>query len=129
MQETIYGSRKVVVSLLLASILYATTVLVYAAAIGGVSQQSFGHLLAGRYRELGLAAVVFLFQLIALTGGQGLVTKLEETKHRVLFFVLQAPFIGLLLYLLLPYPWCVIAFFAVLVCLSGHEYLLARGKP
>ena len=128
MKETILGPRKRVLSLLVTSVLYALAVFLFAVAMARQSADTVGYFLLKKRPEFTLAIVVFVFQLVALLGGQTLVGQMEKTKYRIMLLAFETPLFALLLYALLPSPWWLITFAGLLLILSMYEFILAKRR-
>ena len=124
-KETIYGSRRLVVGVLLISLSVVLARLYFHWLLGRNAGSPFGPLSPREKNIIGLAIVVSIMNVIALLGGKQLARKMQDKSFARKFDWAYVPFFIAALYFLLPWPWWIIvAVVAIpfLLAIDSHRF-------
>jgi hypothetical protein len=127
-KETIFGSKRIVVFVLLISVLVVSAKLYFHWTLARNGYRSSGPLNNEEKSMIGLATVAIILNAIALLGGTELVHRMEDKSFARRFNLAFVPFLVAALYFLLPWPWWLIAVVVVIpLALAIEERRLAGG--
>jgi hypothetical protein len=127
-KETIFGSKRVVVFVLLISMLVVSAKLYFHWNLARNGYFASGPLNHEEKSMIGLATVAIIFNAIALVGGKELVHRMEDKSFARKFNWAFVPLLVAALYFLLPWPWWLIAVAVVIpLALVIEERRLAGG--
>jgi hypothetical protein len=113
-KETIFGSKRLVVFVLLISVLVVSAKLYFHWTLARNGYSSSGALNNEEKSMVGLATVAIILNAIALLGGTVLVHRMEDKSFARKFNLAFVPFLVVALYFLLPWPWWLIAVVVVI---------------
>jgi hypothetical protein len=127
-KETIFGSKRVVVFVLLISVLVVSAKLYFHWTLARNGYPSSGPLNNEEKSMIGIATVAIILNAIALLGGTELVHMMGDKSFARRFNLAFIPFLVAALYFLLPWPWWLIAVVVVIpLALAIEERRLAGG--